>query len=227
MRVCRRNGSLKNAAKMCSHRGFVGVRHGIHLATGEGGRKQGVCRSRKKSRTQRPLRLFLAGSDAGTTLFFPSPRTGRLDRNAFSEHDGDAAIVTLLRRGSRTGDLKTMPLLHDDRLFPADPTTRSIARRLFATVRNLPIVSPHGHTQAGWFTSNDPFPDPAKLFIQPDHYVHRMLYSQGIKLEDLEIGKAVIENPRRVWKLFADHYYLFRGTPHGCGWTTPFRSSSA
>ena len=106
-----------------------------------------------------------------------------------------------------------MPLLHDDRLFPADPATRAIAQRLFATIRNLPIVSPHGHTQAGWFTTNEPFPDPAKLFIQPDHYVHRMLYSQGVKLEDLEIGKAVIENPRKVWKIFADHYYLFRGTP--------------
>jgi glucuronate isomerase len=106
-----------------------------------------------------------------------------------------------------------MPLLHDDRLFPADATTRSIAQRLFATVRDLPIVSPHGHTNANWFTTNDPFPDPAKLFIQPDHYVHRMLYSQGVKLEDLEIGKAVIENPRKVWKIFADHYYLFRGTP--------------
>ncbi|MEZ2347485.1 glucuronate isomerase [Terriglobus sp. RCC_193] len=106
-----------------------------------------------------------------------------------------------------------MSLLHDDRLFPADPTTRSIAQRLFATVRNLPIVSPHGHTQAGWFATNEAFPDPAKLFIQPDHYVHRMLYSQGVKLEDLEIGKAVIENPRKVWKIFADHYYLFRGTP--------------
>jgi glucuronate isomerase len=106
-----------------------------------------------------------------------------------------------------------MPLLHDDRLFPADPTTRSIAQRLFATVRDLPIVSPHGHTQAGWFATNEAFPDPSKLFIQPDHYVHRMLYSQGVKLEDLEIGKAVIENPRKVWKIFADHYYLFRGTP--------------
>jgi glucuronate isomerase len=106
-----------------------------------------------------------------------------------------------------------MPLLHDDRLFPADPTTREIARRLYATVRNLPIISPHGHTQAGWFTTNEPFPDPAKLFIQPDHYVHRMLYSQGVRLEDLEIGKPVIENPRKVWHIFAKHYYLFRGTP--------------
>jgi glucuronate isomerase len=106
-----------------------------------------------------------------------------------------------------------MPLLHDDRLFPADPTTLNIARRLYATVRNLPIISPHGHTNAGWFATNEAFPDPAKLFIQPDHYVHRMLYSQGVRLEDLEIGKPVIEDPRKVWHIFADHYYLFRGTP--------------
>ena len=106
-----------------------------------------------------------------------------------------------------------MALLHDDRLFPSDPDTRSIARRLYNTVRDLPIVSPHGHTQASWFATNDPFPDPAKLFVQPDHYVHRMLYSQGIKLEDLEIGNAVIEDPRRVWHIFAKHYFLFRGTP--------------
>jgi glucuronate isomerase len=106
-----------------------------------------------------------------------------------------------------------MPLLHDDRLFPADLDTRAIARRLYATVRDLPVVSPHGHTQAGWFATNDAFPDPAKLLVQPDHYVHRMLYSQGVKLEDLEIGEPVIKNPRKVWHIFASHYYLFRGTP--------------
>ena len=106
-----------------------------------------------------------------------------------------------------------MALLHDDRLFPADPDTRAIARRLYATVRDLPIISPHGHTNAGWFATNEPFPDPAKLFIQPDHYVHRMLYSQGVRLEDLEIGKPVISDPRKVWRIFAEHYYLFRGTP--------------
>ena len=106
-----------------------------------------------------------------------------------------------------------MALLHDDRLFPADPDTRTIARRLYASVRHAPILSPHGHTQASWFANNQPFPDPAKLFIQPDHYVHRMLYSQGVRLQDLEIGVEQIRDPRRVWRLFADHYYLFRGTP--------------
>jgi glucuronate isomerase len=98
-------------------------------------------------------------------------------------------------------------------LFPADPSTRKIAKALYAQVKSLPIVSPHGHTQASWFVKNEPFPDPAKLLVQPDHYVYRMLYSQGISLEDLEIGQPEIKDPRRVWHIFARNYYLFRGTP--------------
>ncbi|MGO9317085.1 MAG: glucuronate isomerase [Terracidiphilus sp.] len=104
-------------------------------------------------------------------------------------------------------------LNHEDRLLPADPATRKIAKALYAQVRSLPIVSPHGHTQAGWFARNEAFPDPAKLFVQPDHYVFRMLYSQGISLEDLEIGHAELKDARKVWRIFASHYYLFRGTP--------------
>ena len=104
-------------------------------------------------------------------------------------------------------------LIHEDRLFPADPATRSIARELYAHVRSLPIVSPHGHTQAAWFAQNEPFPDPAKLLVQPDHYVYRMLYSRGISMAELEIGQAEIKNPRKVWRIFASHYHLFRGTP--------------
>jgi glucuronate isomerase len=106
-----------------------------------------------------------------------------------------------------------MPLLHDDRLFPADPETRQVARRLFASVRDLPILSPHGHTEAHWFAQNEPFPDPAELFIVPDHYVFRMLYSQGIRLEELGIGRTPLQDPRKVWRIFAEHYDLFRGTP--------------
>jgi glucuronate isomerase len=104
-------------------------------------------------------------------------------------------------------------LLSEDRLFPADEKTRAIARRLYDGIRGLPIVSPHGHTQAGWFARNEPFPDPVKLFVQPDHYVFRMLYSQGISMEDLEIGHAQISDPRKVWRIFAGNYHLFRGTP--------------
>ena len=104
-------------------------------------------------------------------------------------------------------------LIHPDRLFPADPDTRKIARSLYDYVAAYPILSPHGHTQAAWFAKDEPFPDPATLFVQPDHYVYRMLYSQGVSMDDLEIGKPVIENPRRVWSIFAANYYLFRGTP--------------
>jgi glucuronate isomerase len=104
-------------------------------------------------------------------------------------------------------------LLHEDRLFPAEKTTRPIAAALYSHVRALPIVSPHGHTQAGWFAKNEPFPDPATLFVQPDHYVFRMLYSQGVSMDDMGIGQAKIADPRKVWRTFASHYYLFRGTP--------------
>jgi glucuronate isomerase len=106
-----------------------------------------------------------------------------------------------------------LALLHEDRLFPADEGTRAIARRLYSQIRRLPIVSPHGHTQASWFSRNEPFADPVALFVQPDHYIFRMLYSQGISLEQLEIGKPKMDEPRKVWRLFAKNYYLFRGTP--------------
>jgi|SRR5579862_5508700 len=109
-------------------------------------------------------------------------------------------------------------LIHPDRLFPAEPATRKIAKALFEQVRSLPIVSPHGHTQAAWFAGNQPFPDPARLLVLPDHYILRMLYSQGVSFDDLEIGKPEVaelqmKDARRVWRIFASHYYLFRGTP--------------
>jgi glucuronate isomerase len=104
-------------------------------------------------------------------------------------------------------------LIDPNRLFPSDLTTRQIASSLYNEIANLPIISPHGHTQAGWFARNEPFPDPATLFVQPDHYVFRMLYSQGVPMDDLEIGQPVIRDPRKVWRIFASHYHLFRGTP--------------
>jgi glucuronate isomerase len=109
------------------------------------------------------------------------------------------------------------PALHPDRLFPADAATRDIARQLYATVAKLPIISPHGHTDPSWYADNQPFPDPAALFIKPDHYVHRMLYSQGIRLEDLGIrrldGSPVETDSRKIWHRFAENFHLFRGTP--------------
>src|ERR1700752_4403408 len=104
-------------------------------------------------------------------------------------------------------------LIHPDRLFPGEPDTRKTASTLYESVRALPLVSPHGHTQAEWFAKNEPLPDPAKLIVQPDHYIYRMLYSQGITLEELEIGRPELKDARKVWRIFARHYYLFRGTP--------------
>ena len=106
---------------------------------------------------------------------------------------------------------------NEDRLFPPEPATRAIARRLYAEVRSLPIVSPHGHTDPRWFADNEPFPDPAALLIVPDHYVFRMLYSQGVPLESLGVprldGGPVETDSRRIWRAFAVGWPLFRGTP--------------
>src|SRR3954471_11391530 len=111
----------------------------------------------------------------------------------------------------------TRLVLHPDRLFPPDETVRAIARRLHDTVRELPLISPHGHTDPAWFALNEPFANPAELLIVPDHYLFRMLYSQGVPLEALGIarrdGAPVERDPRRIWRTFAEHYHLFRGTP--------------
>ncbi len=106
--------------------------------------------------------------------------------------------------------------LDPDRLFPADPTTRSIARTLYAGVADLPIVSPHGHTDPRWFAENAKWTDATSLLLAPDHYLYRMLYSQGIALDALAIphkGGVPATDPRAAWRVFADHYHLFRGTP--------------
>ncbi|MCU1227109.1 MAG: Glucuronate isomerase [Edaphobacter sp.] len=107
-------------------------------------------------------------------------------------------------------------MLDENRLFPADSAARSVAAKLYATVRDLPIISPHGHTDPRWFAENEAFPNPTALLIQPDHYIFRMLYSQGVSLESLGIPEAdgsQNADPREVWRIFAKNYYLFRGTP--------------
>ncbi|MGX9354662.1 glucuronate isomerase [Roseobacteraceae bacterium S113] len=103
--------------------------------------------------------------------------------------------------------------LHPDRLFPPDPATRTIARGLYEQVRDLPILSPHGHTDPAWWGENAPFPDPAQLFVVPDHYVTRMLVSQGVPFAALGIGPGAEEDPRAIWRNFAAKYHLFAATP--------------
>lgn len=113
--------------------------------------------------------------------------------------------------------MNTTITLHEDRLLPPDADTRSIARRLYREVAGLPIISPHGHTEPAWYAENISFTNPTALFIIPDHYVFRMLFSQGIPLQRLGLpradGGATETDPRSVWRLFAEHYDLFRATP--------------
>ena len=110
-----------------------------------------------------------------------------------------------------------MALLDADRLFPVEPRLRGLARALHASVAAAPIVSPHGHTDPRWFAENEAFPDPAQLFVTPDHYVFRMLHSQGVSLESLGVprvdGDPVETDGRTIWRRFAEHFHLLRGTP--------------
>ena len=116
--------------------------------------------------------------------------------------------------------LMTSIALSQDRFFSPEQTTRGLARELYEPVAGLPILSPHGHVDARLFS--DPratLGTPADLFIIPDHYVTRMLYSQGVSLEALGIprsdGGAVERYHRKIWKLFCENFHLFRGTPSG------------
>ena len=108
-------------------------------------------------------------------------------------------------------------LLHPDRLFPSDPVQRPIARRLYTQVAGLPIVSPHGHTDPAWFAQDEAFANATELLLVPDHYVFRMLYSQGVPLDALGIpradGSRAAVDPRAAWRVFAERFHLFRGTP--------------
>lgn len=112
-------------------------------------------------------------------------------------------------------------MVHPDRYFDPDPAIRKLASELYASVAELPLVCPHGHVDPRLLADNAPFPDPARLIIIPDHYIFRMLYSQGVRLEDLGIapldGGPHEEDSRKIWQVFADHYHLFRGTPTA-GW---------
>ena len=134
-----------------------------------------------------------------------------------------------------------MPLTDPDRLFPLEARCRDLARALYDSVKDLPIVSPHGHCDPRWFAENAQFPDPAELFVIPDHYVFRMLASQGIPLTDLGVprrdGGPTESDPRKIWRLFAANMHLFRATPsamwlehsfeHVFGLTEPLNAGSA
>ncbi|WP_324651956.1 glucuronate isomerase [Georgenia sp. H159] len=108
--------------------------------------------------------------------------------------------------------------VHPDRLLPAQPEVREVARRLYAATKDLPIISPHSHVPPQWLVDNEPFADPASLLLVPDHYVLRMLHANGAELSDLGRGP---DGPlpldeagaRKAWRILCENYHLFRGTP--------------
>ncbi|WP_166355647.1 glucuronate isomerase [Phytoactinopolyspora limicola] len=107
--------------------------------------------------------------------------------------------------------------LDDDRLLPAEPTVRALARELYHQVRELPLICPHGHVDPGLLARDEPFPDPAELLVIPDHYVHRMLHSAGVSHADLGLpdvdGVRRETDSRRIWRILCEHWHRFRGTP--------------
>jgi glucuronate isomerase len=110
--------------------------------------------------------------------------------------------------------------LPEDRYFGPDARQKDIARQLYNQVADLPLICPHGHVDPGIFADPDyTFGTPTDLLIIPDHYIYRMLYSQGIPLEKLGIprqdGGEVETDHRRIWQTFAENFHLFRGTPTG------------
>lgn len=114
-------------------------------------------------------------------------------------------------------------ILDEYRFFDPEEAVRKTAYELYKNVRDLPLISPHGHVEAKLLADNEPFPDPTELIIIPDHYIYRMLYSQGIPLESLGIptadGSSVEKDHRKIWQIFGDSFYLFAGTPTGI-WLT-------
>ncbi|NHT16683.1 glucuronate isomerase [Cellulomonas sp. IC4_254] len=110
--------------------------------------------------------------------------------------------------------------LHPDRALPADPAVRPVAREIYRATRDLPVVAMHGHVPVEWFADDAPFPDPAQLLVVPDHYLVRMLASQGAGIEQLGVaptadgaGPAAETDPRAIWRRFCAGWPLFRGTP--------------
>lgn len=112
--------------------------------------------------------------------------------------------------------MPTPLILHPDRLFPAETGARAIAQRLYAEIADLPIISPHGHCDPAWFATDAPWTDATALLLVPDHYLFRMLHSQGIALDALGVPSRAgpsSTDPRTAWRTFAENQHLFRGTP--------------
>jgi glucuronate isomerase len=127
--------------------------------------------------------------------------------------------VSLRTEGRSATDSGALLTLNEDRYFDSDPVVRKAARAIYGETAALPIVAPHGHVDSAIFANNEAFPEPTALIVTPDHYILRMLYSQGIPMERMGVDprdvRAADRDPRAAWQLFGEHRYLFSGTPTG------------
>ena len=106
-------------------------------------------------------------------------------------------------------------LLHSDRLLPGEPAVRSIARQLYESVKDLPIISPHGHVPPQWLADDIPFGDPTSLLITPDHYVNRLLHAHGVQLSALGVAQPSMteQQSRDAFRTLCSHWSAYHGTP--------------
>ena len=163
---------------------------------------------------ERPYPYHLARFDGGKTLI---ANRGKWLRNLAPNWRNDGFLPDMVAR-DRHNDAMTQPLtIHPDRLFPAEPQTRAVARKLYEQVKDLPIISPHGHVPPAWIADDIPFKNATDLLLTPDHYVNRILHGQGVDLGALgvPVGRTDFteEQAREAWRIFCSHYELFRGTP--------------
>ena len=133
-----------------------------------------------------------------------------------SGHAGVARAKGTTPKWCTTSAVKQIEM-HPDRLFPADPGVRGLARSIYSVVRDVPIISPHGHLDPALLVENTSFTDPSSLFVTPDHYVTRMLHALGVDLARISPQRGHDDggapSPREVWRLFCEHWASFRGTP--------------
>jgi len=182
---------------------------------------------RYSSKIQRRLSALVGAGSVSTlhgaacriVLFARASHPNRVTVNAPVNRAASKEALSAPAGVSATSRSATRGSLNADRFFDPDPQVRRVARELYAETSRLPLVCPHGHVDPALLAEDAPFPEPTSLLITPDHYIYRMLYSHGIPLEELGISTRdeaeAGADPRRVWQLFADRYYLFRGTPTG------------
>ena len=176
--------------------------------------KRELLRQPVLRRAKGALRAAARFRGIGGNCSMPGCANG-LARRGASTHV--ARYLDGIRRRSLNAAMTRLLRLDPDRFFPVEPAARCLARRLFAEVARAPILSPHGHADPAWFASNEPFDDAVSLLLWPDYYILRLLFSQGVSLESLGLqprDDASFETGRRaIWRQFAEHYRLFRGTP--------------